>query len=89
VIPRYARYAPGLEVSSSRCAIHAISCNTGAVLGSLQWPQGNQIFAIDWIPAAETSGFPFEISSRHADRETAFFYTYVTDKNFLETDEQQ
>jgi uncharacterized protein (TIGR03032 family) len=89
VIPRYARYAPGLEVSTSRCAIHAVSCTSGAVLGSLEWPQGNQIFAIDWIPAGETSGFPFEIRSGNAERETAFFYTYVTDKNFLETDEQQ
>lgn len=89
VIPRYSRYAPGLQVSTSKCAIHAVSCKTGAVLGSLEWPQGNQIFAIDWMPASETTGFPFEVRSRNADRETALFYTFVTDKNFLETDEQQ
>ncbi len=77
VIPRYARYAPGLDVSASACAVHAVSCKTGKTLGRLSWPQGNQVFAVDWIPEAESSGFLFDgrVRSRQL---TAFYYTYLT-----------
>jgi uncharacterized protein (TIGR03032 family) len=78
VIPRYARYAPGLATADSRCAIHAVSCNSGELLGSLEWPSGNQIFAVDWIDDQATSGFPFSVSSRKRSQELALFYTYLT-----------
>ena len=78
IIPKFARYAPGLEAAGSVCGIHAISCKTGAVLGSLEWPNGNQIFSIDWMDAGETSGFPFELPMRNQKRETKLFYSYLT-----------
>lgn len=59
VLPRFAQYAPGLDVSGSICAVHAIDMATGNVLGSIRWPYGNQIFAIEAIPTAFASGFPF------------------------------
>ncbi len=77
IIPKYARYAPGLDPSSTMCAVHAVSCKTGALLGSLEWPNGNQIFAIDWMPASATTGFVFEIPFRKQKRETALFYSYI------------
>jgi uncharacterized protein (TIGR03032 family) len=79
VIPHYARYAPGLDSSSSRCAVNAISCQTGKLLGTLEWPHGNQIFAIDWISNKVSLGFPFEARSRNRKQEIAFFYSYATD----------
>jgi len=63
VIPRFASYAPGLDVDSSRCAIYAICCKTGSVLGRLEWPSGNQVFAIDWIGSLASVGLPFGIRS--------------------------
>ena len=63
VIPRFACYAPGLDVDSSRCAIYAICCKTGSVLGRLEWPSGNQVFAIDWIGSLASVGLPFGIRS--------------------------
>ena len=77
IIPKYARYAPGLDAASSVCAIHAISCKTGELLGSLEWPYGNQIFAIDWIQSSVTTGFPFEAPFRKQKRETVLFYSYL------------
>jgi uncharacterized protein (TIGR03032 family) len=77
IIPKYACYAPGLDASSSVCAIHAVSCKTGNLLGSLEWPYGNQIFALDWIPASVTTGFPFEAPFRKQKRETMLFYSYI------------
>ena len=81
VIPRFARYAPGLDVSRSSCGIHAVSRKTGALLGSLEWPMGNQVFAIDWITSAASSGFPFQAPFRKTTREVAFFYNYPIHRN--------
>lgn len=78
VIPRYARYAPGLEIEKSLCGIHAVCCKSGKLLGSLEWPSGNQVFAIDWIDAAVSTGFPFEAHTRRQTRLPAFFYTFQT-----------
>jgi len=77
IIPKYARYAPGLDASSSVCAVHAVSCKTGDLLGSLEWPFGNQIFSIDWIQSSVTTGFPFEVPFRKSKRETVLFYSYL------------
>jgi uncharacterized protein (TIGR03032 family) len=77
VIPKYARYAPGLDVSTSRCAVHAVSLSTGKVLGSLHWPYGNQVFAIDWIAVTDSQGFYFGVGGRKQKTDVAFFYTYL------------
>jgi uncharacterized protein (TIGR03032 family) len=75
IIPRYASYAPGLDVSGSRCAVYAVSCQSGAILGSLEWPAGNQIFAIDWISNRKSTGFLFD--ARFPKRDTRpVFYAY-------------
>jgi len=79
VIPKYACYAPGLDGPKSKCGVHAVSCSTGAVLGSMLWPNGNQIFAVDWISNKDTTGLPFHIRSRRRQQEIAFFYSYLTD----------
>jgi uncharacterized protein (TIGR03032 family) len=77
VIPRFSQYAPGLDVEKSVCGLHAINVKTGEVLGSLIWPFGNQIFAIDWLPATVTRGFPFaQDVSRLSEREKLIFYAF-------------
>ena len=76
VIPRYAGYAPGLDVANSRCAVHAVSVSSGRVLGSLDWPYGSQVFAIDWMENQKGSGLPFPIGPRRSRRETEFFQTF-------------
>jgi uncharacterized protein (TIGR03032 family) len=81
VIPRYAVYAPGLDSRASRCGVHAICKRTGALLGSLEWPDGNQIFAIDWAPAGMTAGFPFTAGSRRAKQERILFYSYANNRS--------
>lgn len=79
VIPRFARYAPGLDVSKSRCAVYALSRKSGQILGRLDWPLGNQVFAIEWVDAQVSSGFVFEAPFRKRNREIAFSYSYITD----------
>jgi len=81
VIPRFRRYAPGLDVDRAVCGVHALDVTSGEILGSLVWPAGNQIFAIDWAPRRMTAGFPFTLATR---RRTGplerLFYSYVTDR---------
>ncbi|MFL5327675.1 MAG: DUF4915 domain-containing protein [Gemmataceae bacterium] len=78
VIPRFRNYAPGLNVDDSVCGIHAIDMKSGRTLGRLTWPAGNQIFAIDWIDRAVSTGFPFAARARRTNYEKALFYCYVT-----------
>jgi uncharacterized protein (TIGR03032 family) len=75
VIPRFRQYAPGLDLATSRCAIHAVDLASGRVRGSLEFPRGNQIFAIEPVPRGWTAGFPF---ARGASAEAArrLFYAY-------------
>jgi uncharacterized protein (TIGR03032 family) len=76
VIPRFRQYAPGLDVEKSRCGVYAIDTKTGAVLGSLVWPQGNQIFALDWVPSSYSRGFAFTAGRRASERERRLFYAF-------------
>jgi uncharacterized protein (TIGR03032 family) len=57
VIPRFRQYAPGLDVERSECAVHIIDLARSEVLGSIVWPAGNQIFAIEALPGSFTGGF--------------------------------
>lgn len=77
VIPRFRQYAPGLDVASSVCGVHALDTRSGEVLGSLLWPMGNQVFATEWLPSSVASGFPFS-GGRATRRETKIFYSFVT-----------
>jgi uncharacterized protein (TIGR03032 family) len=79
VIPRFRQYAPGLDVGRSVCAVHALDTKSGAILGSLVWPNGNQIFAIDWLPAARTEGFPLRADRPRPARSLRdLFYSFET-----------
>lgn len=78
VIPRFRAYAPGLEVEASVCGVHAVALESGAVLGSVLWPAGNQIFAVEAVPAGFTTGFPFTVGRHAAARTRALFYRFST-----------
>lgn len=78
VIPRFRKYAPGLDVDSSLCGVHVVHTQTGEVLGSLVWPHGNQIFGVDWAPGNRVSGFPFTAGARATARTKKLFYAFTT-----------
>jgi uncharacterized protein (TIGR03032 family) len=79
VIPRFSQYAPGLDLERSTCGLHAVDVRTGRVLGSLTWPYGNQIFAVEVIPGRLATGFAFDASKGRAlDRQKKLFYTFST-----------
>jgi uncharacterized protein (TIGR03032 family) len=76
VLPRFRQYAPGLDVDRSVCGVHAVDTTSGQVLGSLTWPYGNQIFAVEVVSFA--SGLPFRVGSKRATaREKRLFYAFA------------
>ncbi|HVN76755.1 MAG TPA: DUF4915 domain-containing protein [Thermoanaerobaculaceae bacterium] len=78
VLPRFRQYAPGLDVERSVCAVHAVDLASGRTVASLEWPEGNQTFALDWLPAGESPGFPFEAGRRApGERLRALFYSFA------------
>lgn len=79
VIPRFRQYAPGIELDKSVCGVHAIDTKSGRVLGSILWPSGNQIFAVEWMPSHAVTGLPFIFGRRRSPRrEKLLFYAYQT-----------
>ena len=74
VLPRFRQFAPGLRVDSAVCGVHAIDADSGRLLGSLTWPDGNQIFAIDWVPRRVAEGLPFVMGA--AAPPVSLFYSY-------------
>ena len=78
VIPRFRQYAPGLDVDASVCGVHAVDVRSGDVVGSLTWPDGNQIFSVEWLPVSMTRGFPFLAGRRAAaSASRALFYSFT------------
>jgi uncharacterized protein (TIGR03032 family) len=77
VLPRFAQYAPGLDAARCECAVHAVDARRGTVLGSIAWPFGNQIFAVEPLPAAFTGGLPLPSGGR-AERD--LFYGFTTER---------
>jgi uncharacterized protein (TIGR03032 family) len=84
VIPRFQQYAPGLPGDDYVCAIHAVDLASEKVLGSLEWPLGNQIFAIDWASDRMTDGLIFSREFRRSSRAKQVFYTVVAAPNWVQ-----
>lgn len=76
VIPRFRAYAPGLDVDRSRCGVFAIDVESGEPVASIEWPGGNQLFAIEALPARTTDGLPFRATARSSDAAARLFYDF-------------
>ncbi|MBE2317428.1 DUF4915 domain-containing protein [Solirubrobacter sp. CPCC 204708] len=76
VIPRFRQYAPGLDVDRSVCGLHAVDLASGQIVGSVRWPYGNQIFAVEALPRDFTLGFPFRSARPAPDRTRRLFYAF-------------
>jgi uncharacterized protein (TIGR03032 family) len=77
VLSRFEKYAPGVEASTARCGIYALSLRTGEILGCITWPYGSQIFAVEWVPTSFTTGFAFKMGTEeNSEKEKILFYSY-------------
>jgi uncharacterized protein (TIGR03032 family) len=77
VLPRFSHYAPGLDPETAQCGLHAIDCTSGAVVGSMFWPYGSQIFSVECVPADFTVGFPFRADGTVSEEQRrVLFYSF-------------
>ncbi len=76
VLPRFRRYAPGLDLERSICGVHALDTRSGDVVGNIVWPYGNQIFAVECVPESMASGLPFAVGRRPRAHEVRLFSTF-------------
>jgi len=77
VLPRFSHYAPGLDVKKAECGFHFLNYTTGKIEGSILWPQGNQIFAVDWLDSNICKGFPFISGQKNTKQlEKDLFYSF-------------
>ncbi|MEN9507083.1 MAG: hypothetical protein RI958_3009 [Actinomycetota bacterium] len=76
VLPRFRAYAPGLDAAQSRCGLHVVDLRTGTVVGSSWFPNGDQIFAIDWLPSSITRDFVGGATRPDPETTTAAWYSY-------------
>jgi uncharacterized protein (TIGR03032 family) len=78
VIPRFRRYAPGLEIDRSECGVHVVDLIRGEVVASVVWAKGNQIFAVEAVPSSVTDGFVHPSTGRSSARDVArLYYTFA------------
>ena len=75
ILPRFYVYAPGVDPKKTMCGIFAISLSNWKVLGSIKFPYGNQIFAIESISSKKALGFPY-VDTRDGASEQATFLTF-------------
>lgn len=78
VIPRFACYAPGIDLEKSRTGIHALDLKTGRVLGSILWPRGNQIFGVELLRGIDSPGFPLAMGGTRAAQQKALTKFYFS-----------
>jgi uncharacterized protein (TIGR03032 family) len=81
VIPGFERYAPGVDPKASVCGVHAVDLRSGRTLGSLIWPYGHQIFAVEAIPRRWSPGFPFTGSGDSPEEIRRLFYSFALATN--------
>lgn len=77
VLPRFRNYAPGLRSTDQVCGVYAIEKKTARILGSIVWPHGNQIFALDYLSNTIASGFVFAKAQKTTKNQANIFYSYM------------
>jgi uncharacterized protein (TIGR03032 family) len=65
VLPKFGHYAPGIISKIQNCGISIIEYNTGELLGSFEWSNGNQIFGIETISNDLFNGFPYPVKYKN------------------------
>ena len=76
IIPGYEAYAPGVDPAGAVCGLHLVDLADGTVTASIEWPDGDQIFSIDWIASDVAVGFLAGDPAADASSVEADWYRY-------------
>jgi len=77
VLPRFKKYAPGIKKSLKKGSyIYAIDLSENKIIGSVYFPEGDQIFAIEGLKSGVSDGFFYKKIGKHEEEESKVFYKY-------------
>lgn len=75
VLPRFKSYAPGLNSNSEQtCSVVVFDLRSNKKIAEINFPYGNQIFALEYLKAGKCNGFPFK-TTKDDSSEKAIFST--------------
>lgn len=77
ILSRFEKYAPGIDSKKCHCGVYAIDIKSGQILGSIIWPAGNQIFAVEWISSQDTIGFVHQSFKKIDKQEISNYFNYI------------
>ena len=77
VLPRFRHYAPGITTKKQICSIVAFDLKKNKIIGEIQFPYGNQIFAIDYFLSDQCSGLPFKTLQKNVPEKKIFSVSLV------------
>lgn len=77
VLPRFRQYAPGITSKQQVCSIVAFDVEKNKVLGEIKFPNGNQIFAIDYLFSEQCVGLPFKTLQKNVPEKKIFSVSLV------------
>lgn len=77
IIPKYKIYAPGIKGDVQECSVYAIDLDKKEIVGSIEWPYGNQIYGIEWMDAGKCTGFPFTQVGPSSESEKDLFFRHI------------
>lgn len=76
VLPNFEHYAPGLDPKKCKSAIYAFDLKKMKLLGSIQFPHGNQIFGIEGQSAKTSKGFLLRNTRNNQNKIKSYYYKY-------------
>ncbi|MGQ0826848.1 MAG: DUF4915 domain-containing protein, partial [Bacteroidota bacterium] len=80
IFPKFKHYAPGVAKANDYCSIYEVDIRNNKILGSIAWPYGNQIFAIDWMKKSTSGGFLFKKMQPVTIKEKNSIYSFKIQK---------
>lgn len=76
ILPGFKHYAPGIKKGINGCAVYAVSLQSGEIIGSIHWENGNQVFGIDLTDNNFQCEFLYDKVKDSGKKETDLFYNY-------------
>jgi len=77
IIPKFKVYAPGIKGDVQECSVYAIDLERREIVGSIEWPYGNQIYGVEWMDADKCTGFPFTQPGQSSESEKDLFFRHI------------
>lgn len=81
ILPKFEKYAPGINLKKQCCGIFAFDIQKNEFVGKVEFPEGNQIFALEGIPLDDCGGFTTTSLNKASKKDINTYYKYKIETN--------